>query len=484
MKKSIHISIFVVGIIVLLFELTGARIIAPYFGTSIYVWTGVIGVILGSLSGGYWYGGSRADQNKSRSEYTQLLLLAVVGISFTLFAKGIILSAVALRIDDIRIGALLASIFLFSPTSFLLGMTTPYALRITLNDVNMAGRVTGNLYALSTIGSIIGTFLGGFFLIPLLGIRGVLLVCIALLFIIVLLVDRKQFMKVLVLLLVIVFALFFSSTKSTAIVHYETPYNHLLVYENVDQKTGEEIKILQVDNYISSAVFKCKEGLVYDYLKYYRLDKHINPAFKKTLMIGGSACTYPRELISRNKKVTIDVVEIDERLVKLAKEEFSLVEDQRMRFFYEDGRVFLNRNQEKYDIVYVDAFTSNFSLPYQLTTTEAVQKIHQSLTEGGGVIVNLLSSLEKGKDTFLRAELATYQSIFPYVYLFRVEGLNSTLDHVQNVCLVATRKELSKEAINDEVADYLQNQFILTGEVLPILTDDKAPVAYYLNQAY
>ena len=144
----------------------------------------------------------------------------------------------------------------------------------------------------------------------------------------------------------------------------------------------------------------------------------------------------------------------------------------------------MNRTQKKYDVIFGDAFTSHYSLPYQLTTREAVQKKYDILHDNGTVIINIISSIEGEKGKFLRAEYATYKKVFPQVYVFPVQDSHDG-DEVQNVILVALKsdQQMSFHSADPTLDEYLQH--LWTKEVdadVPILTDDFAPVDYYISK--
>jgi len=239
-----------------------------------------------------------------------------------------------------------------------------------------------------------------------------------------------------------------------------------------------------INNENHSSMFLDSDELVSEYTKYYHLAKHFNPNFKKTLMLGGAGYSYPKDFLHKYPGATIDVVEIDPKVTELAKKYFRLEESPRLTIYHEDGRVFLNKTQEKYDVIFGDAFSSHYSLPYQLTTKEAVQKKYNILNDDGMVILNLISAIEGEKGKFLRAEYATYKSLFPQVYLFPVTySLYGNI--VQNIILVALKSE-KEQTLHDsdpKLDEYLLHLWKKTVDAdMPILTDDFAPVDYYINK--
>lgn len=152
-----------------------------------------------------------------------------------------------------------------------------------------------------------------------------------------------------------------------------------------------------------------------------------------------------------------------------------------MHIYHQDARIFLNKNKKKYDAVYIDAFTAHASIPYHLTTIEAIEKIYNSLNENGVVLLNIIGSLEGKNSRFLKAEHKTYASFFPQVFLFPVWGVDDE-NLVQNIILIALKSESENifEKENLEFQGFLNNLWDKTITTkLPILTDDFAPVDYY-----
>ena len=177
MKKYIlEIIVFICGAVVMILELVGSRVLAPYVGTSIIVWTSLIGIILGSLSLGYWWGGKIADRKPNYKTFSMIIFIPAVYIGLITFLKSIVLEFLQNNIFSIHIGATLATLILFAPPSVLLGMISPYAVRLKIRDLDHSGATVGSLYAISTIGSIVGTFLAGFVLIAYCGSTNILLI--------------------------------------------------------------------------------------------------------------------------------------------------------------------------------------------------------------------------------------------------------------------------------------------------------------------
>ena len=488
-KPLLEIVVFVCGALVMVFELVGARILGPYVGTSLFIWTSLIGIILGSLSVGYWLGGKLADKRPNYSVFGSIILSAGLSILFTAVVKDVLLQFLARNIIDIRWLSIFASLILFAPASVFLGMVSPYAIKLKLQSLRQSGRTVGNLYAISTIGSIVGTFGAGFYLIPTIGTNKMVFVIAMTLMVISFLtfLFNKKYIGVLasIIFMIAAFILFWIfSNRDTTLVDVDTLYNRVMIYETTDYKTGREIKLLKINDERSSAVFTDSDELVFYYLKYYHLAAHFNPQLKSALMIGGSAYTYPRDYLKKYPGASIDVVEIDPKLTELSKVHFGLKEDPRLKIIHEDGRTFLNRGNGKYDVIFMDAFRSQFTVPFQLTTLECVEQQYNLLTDGGLVIANVISALDGESNKFLQAQAKTYEQVFPRVLYFAV-GDPDDKNLFQNIMIVAL-KDTSIPAFtnpNPELDEYLSHHITLDidGEI-PVLTDDYAPVEYYAGQ--
>ncbi|MEI7426076.1 MAG: fused MFS/spermidine synthase [Candidatus Moraniibacteriota bacterium] len=475
----------------MIFELVGSRVLGPYFGTSIFVWTSLIGIILGSLSFGYYFGGKISDKKPNLNSLSIIIFLAAISIGLTIFIKDFLLTYLQMHFTDIRINSVLASLILFSPASVLLGMVSPYAVKLKIENLNTSGSIVGNLYAISTAGSIIGTFLSGFYLIPQFGTNKLLLILSMTLILISLILSAKKYTKIKLSIFIIFIIGWYvvirlnHISQANGFIDIDTIYNRIWIYNHNDSKTNKLVKIMGVNNENQSSMFLDNDELVNEYTKYYHLAKHFNPNFKKTLMFGGAGYSYPKDFLLKYPKATIDVIEIDPKVTELARTYFKLTENSRLNIYHEDGRVYLNKTQKKYDVIFGDAFSSHYSLPYQLTTKEAVQKKYDILNDNGVIIINIISAIKGEKGEFLRAEYATYKNIFPQVYLFPVQEPNNSY-MVQNIILIALKNKKNPEFTNTdpELNEHLQH--LWEKEIyldLPILTDDYAPVDYYMSKA-
>ncbi len=484
------IVVFFCGMSVMIIELVGSRIIAPYVGTSIYVWTSLIGIVLGSLSLGYYFGGRWADKNASLKNLA--IIIFVAGISTIAIIYLRYLSYYFGIFGPVfRASSIIYAPLLFFPSTFFFGMISPYTTRLYIKNIETSGSSIGRLYALSTIGSIVGTFLGGFFLVSYFGSSKILLILGILTLILSFFVYslEKISWKFFVLVLIGIYISFFAFSLSGAIpvsgnilADIDTPYKRVWVYDTYDRETKKPIRIL------TDTIFGSQSGIFLDdpskhlskYQEYFDLSNHFNPESKKILMIGAGAFTYASDYLRKKPAGSIDVVEIDPDLKKISTDYFSLVEDPRLKIIHDDGRIFLNNDKNIYDSILMDAFNSLLSIPYQLTTKETVDNIYNKLSKNGVVIVNVISAIQGHRGEFLRAEYATYKSVFPTVLVFKVS--ESTSDNLpQNLILVGLKSENPKLVAKDAELNKLL-QTLYKKEIaldMPILYDDFAPVEKY-----
>jgi spermidine synthase len=484
--------VFVSGALVMIYEIIGSRILAPFIGTSTYIWTSLIGVILGSLSLGYWFGGRMADRNPHLRVLSAVMFFGGAILSATILVQNIVLSFIGSATVRLEIKAIIAALILFAPASVLFGVVTPYAIRLKMQTVENAGKTVGRLYALSTVGSIFGTFLAGFFLLPFVGSLRTMYLLAGLMFgLSLLLAPFKQNVQNIFLILlfpmaVLVNELFAYSLIVTNKMHdFDTQYNRVQIYDSTENLTGKLIRVLLTDpNSTQSAMYLESDDLALNYAKYYHLMRHFNPKFQKTLIIGGAAYSFPKEYLRSYPDKKIDVVEIDPQMTEAARKYFNLQDNPNLQIFHTDGRVFLNQNTTKYDVILIDAFTSLYSVPFQLTTVEAVREMEKSLTENGVVIVNLISAFEGEGAKFLQTEVKTYKEVFPQIVLFKAKP--EKLESIpQNIILIATKANVVNFESNDElISVLLKNRYDKPLDLsLPILTDDLAPVEYYNSSA-
>jgi len=489
-KFILELIVFVCGALVMIYEIIGSRLLSPYLGASTYVWTSLIGVILAALSLGYWLGGKFADKRPDLRALASVIFLAGGLVSVTILLKDLILSFIAQAPIGLELKSMLAALLLFAPASVLLGFVTPYAVKLKMSSLEDSGKTVGRLYALSTVGSILGTFLAGFVLIPFFGSEKTLYLIGASLIGLSILLAPFALSKVNVAVLVL-FVLGISANElksfylrqSSDLHDIDTEYSRVQIFKTVEPHTKRAIRVSAIDPYfVQSGTYLDSDDLAFDYSKYYHLLRHFKPDVKTSLMIGGAGYSFPKDYLAKYREAEIEVVEIDPQMTEIAREFFRLKDNPRLKITHQDGRVFLNQAESnRYDAVLMDAFGSLFSVPFQLTTLEAVRHINRVMKDDGVVIFNLGGAIKGDAAKFLHAELKTYQKVFPKVYLFKINA-DYTDEQLQNLIIVACKEKNAAPAASDDpiISDMLRHLYAENINTdIEVLTDDLAPVEHY-----
>lgn len=482
-RYQLEVVVFIAGAAVMVFELVGSRIVAPYLGSSIFVWTSIIGVVLGSLSIGYFWGGKIADEKPSYAKLSLIIFSSAIAVGFIGILKDLILIFVSSNILDLRISSFLASILLFAPASILFGMVSPYAVKLKMKDLKKTGRTVGNLYAISTVGSIVGTFAAGFFLISFFGSTRILFILAIVLAITSLLAGFSEFFKTKIIAIVFFSTVFIVSmqisntNKAKGFLDVDTNYSRVRVYEGVDRASGRKVRALTFDpKTTQSAMFLDSDDLVFEYAKYFLLAWNFNPQIDNALVLGGAGYSLPKYYLKKFNDAKIDVVEIDPQITEIARKYFKLVDNERLSIYHEDARTFLNRegknSKGKYDVVFGDAYNSAHSIPFQLTTKEAMRLTYDLLDDDGMFFVNAISAIEGDKNPFLRSLVSTLGGVFSEVLVYPTRGDKPF--EIQNVVVVGFK-------VKPEVktADVWERKI----EEGVVLSDDFAPVDRLMSKA-
>lgn len=482
-KHKLNITVFLCGAIGMILELIAARVLSPYVGSSNLIWTSIIGVMLISMSLGYWIGGKFADKKSDIQELASFVLIAAIFTSLIPIFESVLIKWISNVSDNYLLVALSMSAIVFGIPSFMLATVSPYAVKLKTIEEEKVGSVSGKNSSISTIGSIVGTFIGGFLLIPSFGIRTIIFViAIVLVAIAVMLMDKrkmKYMIRIAISIVIIVAAFFigdvlFKAYNPEVLKDVNSEYSRMLIKEVV-ANDDTTYKTLEVDKGLESYINKDTNEMGARYLYYYNLFEYYNKNANNTLMIGGAAYTYPSHYLKAFQNRKIDVVEIDEKMTQLAVEEFDLdIQNENLTVYHQDGRGFLNKTQNKYDTILLDAF-KGLNAPFELTTYEAISKAYQALNENGMLITNTISAIEGEESDFLAYEYATYKAVFDEVKVFQVRDLEK--DEQQNIILVGikgkpeideTKTEQYKVLLEQEITDFTSDKRIVTDNFAPI----------------
>ncbi len=484
---------FASGAAVMALEIMGSRLLAPVFGDSVFVWGSLIGTVMASLSLGYYVGGRVADVQPSFRNFSLIILAAGVTILLIPLSASTVFEMVFYSGLGERYGPLLATFLLLAAPTTLLGMVSPYSIRLAARSVATVGGVSGSLYSVSTSGSILGTFFTVFVLVPAYGVRsiifslGVMLVAVAL---IGLSSKERIFAVFIAATLTMPSTVFLLGTVSiytgSLVYQKDTPYNSLNVVDDGGVRT------MWLNRLPHSAMFlNGSRGSVFRYTEYFHLPFAFNSGIKSVLFIGGGGFTGPKQFLEEYPDVAVDVAEIDPEVVNIAKTYFDVNDDQRLNVFAEDGRIYLSGTEKKYDLIVLDAYSKTY-VPFHLMTREFFESLGEHLNPGGVVVSNIISSLIGDTSDLLRAEYKTVSQVFPQTYLFYTRS--SSLSMVQNIILVATKdttrygktdlldmaERTRQSALNVKTVETYFEQEVRTVDV-PVLTDDYAPAESLLN---
>ncbi len=489
-ERYLYLVAFVSGLVSLGVELSASRLLAPYFGESHPVWAAIIGLILLYLTVGYFLGGRWADRSPHPATLYQIAAWAGFGAGLVPFAARPILLLTRWGLTDVDLalflGPFAAVLLLFSIPVTLMGCVSPFIVRLLMDRVERAGDVAGRTYAISTAGSLLGTLLPVFLLVPLVGTRNTFLALAALLLTVALIglarvAPRRAllylWMPAALFLLALALPVHTIKPQEGVIFEAESAYNFIQVVE----RDGWRYLYLNEGLGIHS-VYRPGMGRTGGTWDYFVIAPFFNPPpfppdrIEGLAMIGLAGGTVPKQYTRFFGPIPIDGVEIDPEIVEVGRRYFEMTEPN-LHVVIADGRAFLARTDRRYTVVGVDAYRLPY-IPWHMTTVEFFQEVRDHLTEEGIVAVNVGHT--PGDDRLVQALAATLLQVFPSVHAIDVPGSFNTL-------LVATVQPTAPEnlaanraLLTDPVLQQIVNEARANlREVEPggmVFTDDRAPV--------
>lgn len=492
--KDISVKLCVIaffsGAVVMTMEIIGSRVLAPFVGASVFVWTGLIGVMLASLSLGYWRGGMIADKDPTLKRLSRILFIASICTLLSVCIRPVVFVALRYLSFDFRLQSVIAAFLLFFLPSIYLGMVLPFVTRLALDEKSKAGSLIGRIYAVSTAGSIIGTFATGFVFIAFFGITTILIILAVILLLLSWYTNGGAIIKKLNIFgmagLIFLAVPRMDGFLGTVIARSQSQYQYIRVIESDLNQPGQRFRLLMTDDmpyrnhlHFYQALMDCNHpDQLQSVLQYYRLVEYFQPRLNKVLVVGGGGYAYPRFLMKQYQDILVDVVEIDPQITAFARKYFYLSDTKRMRIFHEDGRMYLNRSQERYDAIILDAYTSGLP-PFQLLTREAAIELYRLLTVDGVLLVNVFSAVEGERGESLKAIYATFRSVFPYAEAFITGDVDKSIQ--QTVLVIAFKSpRIHGLTAADPVFQSLLAHSIDVSRLpkAQILTDEYAPVEF------
>jgi spermidine synthase len=427
-NRFLYVLVFVVGTASLGAEIAAARLMAPFFGASTIVWANTIGVVLVSLSIGYWLGGKLGDSHPN----VRSLCLVVIGAAFLLaavpFAARPFFEVSTDALDEISAGAFVGSLvgvlFLIAIPVVLLGTCSPWAIRLAVPDVEHSGRTAGRLYALSTIGSLLGTMLAALVTIPFIGTQRTFLAFAVALGLVAATGLGWRYFAV-PALLAAVLAIPVGTVKATegeeVLFEGESEEQYIRVVEEED---GDRLLELNEGQAVHS-MYRPGSYLTDDVWDGYLVlpfAARSEPP-RRIAILGNAAGTTARAYGRYFPATQVDGVEIDAELTELGRRYFGL-ENPRLHVFHEDARPWLRRSEGGYDVIMVDAYRQPY-IPFYLATREFFELVRDRLAPGGAVIVN--AGHPEGNDDLEKVLGATLAEVFPTVLRDPLEPTNTLL---------------------------------------------------------
>ena len=379
--------VFVVGSASLGAEIAAARLMAPFFGASTIVWANVIGVVLVSLAVGYWYGGRFADRHPHKQGLCTLVLVAALAVCAIPFVADPFLDISVDALDNVSAGAFIGSLVavsvLVAPPLMLLGAASPYAIRLAVERIEESGTVAGRMYAISTIGSLAGTWTSALLLVPLVGTRRTFLIFgLACAVVAATGIARRAALAVpavIVALLALPVGTIKAAGEDTVLDEVETEYQYARVVEAPD---GDRMLELNEGQAVHS-MYRPGSYLTGDYWDEFLVlpfAARSSPP-RAVAILGNAAGTTARALGRYFPATTVDAVEIDSELTTLGRRWFDL-RNPRMRVHHEDARPYLRRTSARYDAIMVDVYRQPY-IPFYLATREFFELVREHLTPGG-----------------------------------------------------------------------------------------------------
>jgi len=488
----------VCGAIVMMLEVLGSRVVGPFFGVSLFVWTSLITVTLLALALGYAVGGRLADRFHQPHYLYALILLSALFCLLIAPSKVWVLKA-CLSLG-LRSGAFVSALLLFGPCLFLLGCVSPYLVKLSARQWRHVGKTVGSLYALSTLGSTLGSVFTGFWMVGYLGSNkslyaiGVILMLLALGYFLLFHRRWKPLLGAALLLLLATVSFpdeqayakrLAGGTELRKIDQLENYYGSIKILESKSE--SGTARYLLLDNMIQGGIDVDNGMSIFPYSYHMQfLGMAHNPNGSRCLGIGLGVGVVLKWIEQHGK--VCDVVDINPAIFEMAKRYFAYTpKGQR---FVQDGRYFLEQNSQRYDYIFLDVFSGELT-PAHLLSREAMQAIDKKMNPGAVLTINLISRLEG--DSATASVVKTLQSVFDHVAVYPVfdverENVNEKIGNIILLAYQGKAREADYSAFNGQDIHYFYRTKILnllgkkyhlrtTASAL-LLSDDYNPVDY------
>lgn len=421
-SRTLSLLVFGAGTGTLATEISASRLLAPYYGSSTIVWANLIGLVLLALSLGYWLGGRLADRRPEPQLLGRLVVGAAVFVAAIPFVTEPILDVAAEGLDELSAGAVIGSFFatllLFAPPVLLLGMVSPFAIRLAVTDVESAGSVAGRLYALSTAGSLLGTFLPALVTIPAFGTQRTLLLSAAVLAVSGALLLPRRALAVAAGLVALLLLPPGEIRADGGLLHEEESR-----YQFIRVTDRDGVRRLYLNEGVAvHSVWRADDvltGGVWD--TFLAVPLLLDRPPERLAVLGNAGGTVARAFGEFYPRVEIDGVEIDPAVTDVAYRFFGLGDNPRVTTHDADARPFLRRTDRRYDLIFADAYHQPY-VPFYLATREFFELVRSRLRPGGIVALNVATV--PGNRALERELAGTLAGVFAEVHVWPVLRFN------------------------------------------------------------
>lgn len=457
LTRSVYfLTVFFTGAAVLIIEVAAIRMLAPYFGSSLSVLSSVLTVVLAALSVGYFIGGRIADRMPFFLPlYTIIGTAGIIMLALQIVSLNLL--PYSNQFFSLATGPLILSLILFFIPAFLLGIDSPFVIKLLTKDLDQdhAGAIVGSTFFWSTIGSIVGSLSAGFWLIPTLGLTHTITVVSVALIVWAIVaatiltyltrhdttLPRFPFSSLWlvaigsiagILLAQYVLTLQASSVQGTTLYKADGYYSNIHIYDAIRGTTTYRFLKNDINN--SSAIIPGSNEIVFAYAQYANLFTTHIPDAQNYLVLGGGSYTIPRHMYLSHPELTIDVVETEPLLYPLAQKYFELPVSPRILNHEMDARVFLQSTTTTYDVIFSDIMNSGYYLPPHVATIEFFESLRARLSPDGIAIINFIGSLDTSEKTLTGSMIKTITSVFPNMTLLAINGPKNP--DIQNILFV------------------------------------------------
>jgi len=477
----------VVGTSTLGAEIAAARLMAPFFGASTIVWANTIAVVLVALSIGYWFGGRMADRRPDLRSLCLLVLVASVLLGLVPIVAQPFLSLSVEAFDDVSLGAgfgsLLGVLALVAIPVLMLGAVSPWAIRLKLERIEDSGETAGRMYAISTVGSLLGTFLSALLLIPLVGTQRTFLVfALALAVVATLGLGRRW--ALVPLGVAALLALPIGTVKAAGdgrVIHEtDTEYQYARVIDHSDGDRTLELNEGQAIHSLYRRETVLTDGYWDGFLVAPFAVRREPP--RRVAMLGFAGGTVARAYARYFPQARIDGVEIDSELFDIGRRYFGLRPRPQLHEYGEDARPFLRRIDARYDVIYLDTYRQPY-IPFYLSTREFFELARERLAPGGSIVVNL--GHPEGSDELEKVLSATMGTALRHVARDPIEPTNTILMASQSPITGATLRAATP-GLPEDLRPLAQRSAARIAPALrggAVYTDDRAPVEWLVDKS-